>query len=282
MKTSSEIIDAINALERQFPVAQWCCGDVHLWPSYRVRLYGNAIDRMLLTQSQPQAWGRMGRLADRAARALWRVPLAAWRDRKANANWRTDAAAVFFSDGMSFTQLDGQWFDRIVDPVIQALAQRGLHSLKLTPMAEAHVPRQSPSRFVQPAIDRIKLLASRGRPKLHTPQWEAFAQAAEMAFGNPAPSREWLQVQAVKAAVIQQTLEQIPEEVRAQAAGVVEIQIRAQYAALEAQIPKFTTDEVTVHLAPGSRGAEIQKAIDALYENLGIEADAEDDGADGE
>ena len=85
------------------------------------------------------------------------------------------------------------------------------------------------------------------------------------------PNPEWLQVQAVKAAVIQQTLEQIPEEVRAQAAGVVEI-----------QIPKFTTDEVTVHLAPGSRGAEIQKAIDALYENLGIEADAEDDEADGE
>ena len=96
------------------------------------------------------------------------------------------------------------------------------------------------------------------------------------------PNPEWLQVQAVKAAVIQQTLEQIPEEVRAQAAGVVEIQIRAQYAALEAQIPKFTSDEVTVHLAPGSRGAEIQKAIDALYENLGIEADAEDDEADGE
>lgn len=198
MKTSSEIIDAINALERQFPVAEWCCGDVHLWPSYRLRLYGNAIERMLLTQSPPQALGRMGRLADRAARALWRVPLAAWRDRKANADWRADAAAVFFSDGMSFTPLDGQWFDRIVDPVMQAMGRRGLHSLKLTPLAEAHVPRQRPSRFVQLAIDRIKLLASRGRPELRTPQWEAFAQAAETAFGTPVPSREWLQVQAAR------------------------------------------------------------------------------------
>lgn len=198
MKTSSEIIGAINELERQFPVDEWCCGDVHLWPSYRFRLYGNAIDRMLLTQAPPQALGRVGRLADRAARALWRVPLAAWRDRKANADWCADAAAVFFSDGISFTPLDGQWFDRIVDPVMQAIGRLGLHSLKLTPQTEAHVPRQRPSRFVQPTIDRIKLLASRGRPELRTPQWEAFAQAADIAFGTPVPSREWLQVQAAR------------------------------------------------------------------------------------
>ena len=198
MKTSSEIIDALNTLERQFPVAQWRCGDVHLWPSYRLWLYGNAIDRLLLTQAPPQTLGRLGRLADRAARALWRVPLAAWRDRRANAPWSRKAEAVFFSDGVSFTPLNGQWFDRIVDPVMQALDRRGLHSLKLTPLAEAHVPRQYPSRFVQPAIDRIKLLASRQRPALETPHWEAFEQAAQAAFGAPVPAREWLQMQSAR------------------------------------------------------------------------------------
>jgi len=96
------------------------------------------------------------------------------------------------------------------------------------------------------------------------------------------PNPEWLRLQAIKVATIQQTLEQIPEEARGQAAMVIEYQVRAQYAALEAQTPKFSTDEVTVYLAPGSRGAEIQKAIDALYDSLGIEAEAEDDGADGE
>jgi hypothetical protein len=198
MKTSSEIIDTLNALERQFPVAQWRSGDIHLWPNYRLRLYGNAIDRLLLTQAPPQTLGRLGRLADRAARALWRVPLAAWRDRCANAPWRQDAEAVFFSDGVSFTPLNGQWVDRIVDPVMQALDRRGLRSLKLTPLAEAHVPRQRPSRFVQPSIDRLKLLASRSRPALETPQWEAFEKAAQVAFGAPVPSRDWLQMQTAR------------------------------------------------------------------------------------
>jgi hypothetical protein len=198
MKTSSEIIDALNTLERQFPVAQWRYSDMHLWPSYRLRLYGSAIDRLLLTQAPPQNLGRLGRLADRAARALWRVPLAAWRDRRANAPWSHSAEAVLFSDGVSFTPLNGQWFDRIVDPVMQALDRRGLHSLKLTPIAEAHVPRQRPSRFVQPSIDRIKLLASRQRPALETPQWDAFELAAQAAFGAPVPAREWLQMQAAR------------------------------------------------------------------------------------
>jgi len=88
---------------------------------------------------------------------------------------------------------------------------------------------------------------------------------------------EWDAIQAVKTAMIKQTLEQIPEEVREQARTVVEIQIRAQYAALEAKIPAFTTDTVVVYLAPGSRGAEIKKAIDALYDNLGIEDEEADD-----
>lgn len=91
------------------------------------------------------------------------------------------------------------------------------------------------------------------------------------------PNPEWIELQAVKAALIQQALEQIPEEMRVQAARVVELQIRAQYAALDAQIQKFDTDEVVVYLAPGRRGAEIQKAIDALYDSLGIEADEDED-----
>lgn len=199
MKTSSEIIDAINRLEQCFPVAAWRTDDVDLWPSYRMRLYGNAVNRLLLTQAPPKSLRRLGRVADRAARALWRVPLAAWKDRRANASWCSDTSAVFLSDGVSFTPFDGFWFDRIVDPVMQAMHSRGLHSLKLTPLVEVHVPRHQPSRFVQPTIDCIKLFATRGRPSLGLPQFDVFEQAARAAFGEgEVPTREWLQVQAAR------------------------------------------------------------------------------------
>lgn len=198
MRTSSEILDAINALEQSFPIASWRAGDIDLWPSYRFRLYGNAIDGLLLPQAPPSSIERLRRLTERAARALWRVPLAAWQDRSANAKLRGDTAAVFLSDGVSFMRLNDTWFDRVVDPVMQALDTRGLHGLKLTPRAEAHVPRLRPSCFVQPAIDRIKLLATRQRPLLHVPQFDAFEKAALGRFGPLTPSREWLQVQAAR------------------------------------------------------------------------------------
>ena len=198
MKTSADVIDAINRLERAYPVAAWRAGEVELWPSYRLRLYDAAIVNLLTTQAPPTSLGRWRSLADRAARALWRVPQAAWRDRGANASVRPGNSAVFFSDGVSFLRLADTWFDRVVDPVIQAFEARGLRSLKLTPLAEAHVPRHQPSWFVQPSIDRIKLLASLRRPELELPQFDTLAEAARVDFGNLVPTREWLQTQAAR------------------------------------------------------------------------------------
>ena len=198
MKTSSEVLDAINALERSFPISSWRAGDIDLWPSYRLRLYGNAIDGLLLEKGSLDSLERLRRLADRAARALWRVPLAAWRDRGAQAELRPNTAAVFLSDGASFTRLGDTWFDRVVDPVMQTLDERGLHGLKLTLLAEAHVPRHRPSCLVQPAIDRIKLLATGRRLPIDVPQFDALDRAARAAFGPQTPARGWLQMQAAR------------------------------------------------------------------------------------
>lgn len=198
MKTSADVIDAINRLETSFPVAAWRANDVEMWPSYRLRLYDAAVVKLLTAPSSASSLGRWHRLAERAARALWRVPQAAWRDRAANARVQPGHAAIFFSDGVSFLRLADTWFDRVIDPVMQAFETRGLRSLKLTPMAEAHVPRHQPSCFVQPSIDRIKLLASLRRPELDLPQFDRLAETARIDFGNLLPTRKWLQTQAAR------------------------------------------------------------------------------------
>jgi hypothetical protein len=198
MKTSSDVIDAINALERSFPVGSWCAGDIALWPVYRMRLYIGAVDGLLLSREAPNTLARLESLARRAGRSLLRVPLAAWRDRGANAQVSPGTAAVFFSDGLSFLRLADAWFDRVVDPVMQALKERGLRSLKLTPLSEAHVPRHWPSRLVQPAIDCVKLIAPYRRPILDLPQFDTLVAAARTMFETSVPSRDWLQTQAAR------------------------------------------------------------------------------------
>jgi hypothetical protein len=198
MKTASEALDAINELELRFPVAEWRAGDIDLWPAYRVRLYGNGLRAVLSNAASDGFVRRLLHLASRAGRALWRVPLARISDRTANATARAGIRAVFLSDGVSFVRLGRTWFDRVVDPVIEALQARGLQSLKLTPLTEAHVPRHMPSLFVQPTIDRIKLTASLRRTRLRTPEFDVFHAAARERFGDVVPSHDWLRLQAMR------------------------------------------------------------------------------------
>ncbi len=198
MKTSSEVLAAINELERGFPVQTWRANDIDLWPTYRIRLYTLATSAFLLSNAAVGWPERMRRLGERGARALWRVPLAALRDRSMNASVRAGNSAVFLSDGVSFTKLGGLWFDRIVDPLMLALDECGLASLKLTPLSEAHVPRQVPSRFVQPTIDRIKLFGMRGKVNPELVEFDAFLARARAIFGAQAPGRDWLVIQAAR------------------------------------------------------------------------------------
>ncbi len=198
MRTSSEVLLAINELERRFPVNAWCAGDIDLWPTYRVRLYTNVTSGFLLSERKTGSVGRIMQLGRRAFRMLLRVPLAAIRDHRNNASPMSGTTAVFLSDGMSFVQLSGQWFDRIVDPLIEMLDRRGLRSLKLTPLAEAHVPRYAPSRFVQPQIDRLKLLPPSKQITAYLPEFEQFLVAAREVFGSHAPDRGWLVNQALR------------------------------------------------------------------------------------
>jgi len=196
VKRSSDVLDAINALERRFPVHAWRAHDIDLWPVYRIGLYMSASMGLLSGEAQSSRLERLRQRAKRATRTLWRVPLASWRDRPMNARVKPGTAAIAFSDGVSFTLLDGKWFDRIVDPLTLALQSRGLRTLKLTPLDELHVPRAMPSRFIQPEIDRIKLLASSCTLNATLPEFDAFLAAAGKVFGVHAPARDWLTLRA--------------------------------------------------------------------------------------
>lgn len=196
MKSSSDVLAAINELEHRHPVQQWRAGDIDLWPLYRIRLYMN-VTLALLSQDPPVGpLVRRARLARRLWRAAWRPRAHAWRDRRMQADPHARAQAVCLSDGSSFALLDGRWHDRVMDPLILALERRGRRALKLTPGAEAHVPRAVPSRFVQPTIDRLMIQGGRRTVAVALPGFDEFAADATRRFGHHVQSREWLLQQA--------------------------------------------------------------------------------------
>lgn len=195
---NSDVFDAINSLEQRFPVQAWRSGDIDLWPTYRFRLYANALATVL--QQEPVRVRAPGvrELAARVSRALLRVPHAALRDWRRNASVHAGTEAVFFSDGVSFVKLEDAWFDRVIDPVMQALEGRGHRTLKLTPLSYLHIPRHVPSRFIQPAIDRIKVTATYRSAPTELPEFEKFQDATRQLLGDIAPTLQWLRVQAAR------------------------------------------------------------------------------------
>ena len=83
MRSASDVLDAINALELAFPVQRWHATDIDLWPIYRTRLFMNVTLAILSQKSSVRPAALLQRTVTRIARALWRVPAArAWRLRR--------------------------------------------------------------------------------------------------------------------------------------------------------------------------------------------------------
>jgi len=71
----------------------------------------------------------------------------------------------------------------------------------------------------------------------------------------------WYEVQQAKAALVEVTLAQIPEEAREQMRPLITVQVDAQFAALEASIEEYVVDADEVYVAP----PESDKALAAEY-----------------
>jgi hypothetical protein len=71
----------------------------------------------------------------------------------------------------------------------------------------------------------------------------------------------WYEVQQAKAALVEVTLSQIPDEAREQMRPLITVQVDAQFAALEASIDEYVVDVDEVYVAP----PESDKALAAEY-----------------
>ena len=85
---------------------------------------------------------------------------------------------------------------------------------------------------------------------------------------EPNPRRE--AISAMKVALVDQALAQVPAKQREEAQFSVELQVDAQFAALEATTPAFFVSEETVYLAPSSRDAQVAAEILKLRGMLGL------------
>ncbi len=150
---SSDVIDLINALEARYPVDQWSVGELRVWPLVRVRFYTALLAQGLVPEAAPGCFARLEQQASKRLRGLARYCRATLADRRRNASLHRHADVVFLSDGISYTNVQGLWYEKFCDPLIDRLEARGLTTLLLSPLQACYVPRRTPSVFIQPRLD---------------------------------------------------------------------------------------------------------------------------------
>jgi hypothetical protein len=102
-------------------------------------------------------------------------------------------------------------------------------------------------------------------------------------FVNP----KWDAIQYVKAGLIQQYLQNMPEETRDEQIMAISIQVEAQYASLESQTEKYVDEEVTKYISNPDNNPSIMAEYNKLRKALGmklekLEEESEKEVTDGE
>lgn len=150
----------INACEQRFPVHSWVIGEMHVWPLLRVNIFFRLLhavtkDAQPAAAQRKGAFGRLSQVRSLISHSL-EYGAAAWRDREHNAS--PDATdVVILGDNVSRVLINGVWYDRLCEPLIEVLAAKGIHCLHLEPNPVYRIPRNNESRFIYPALELVRL-----------------------------------------------------------------------------------------------------------------------------
>ncbi len=189
------MLEALDRVAERFPVEDWRADGLGAWPLFRYEIcttnFYMFTHRAQRAEPAPVTLGttRLAQLRE-AVRARRSVPRV---DRKDAPLWR-QRDALFFSDGVSFSKLAGEYVEKFCDPLLLRLEQeQGLTGVLVTPLNRALAPRQTPSVLVQPQLE-VALLAGAvsaraRRPVVSLPGYdEAKALLARIAPGLVVPS----------------------------------------------------------------------------------------------
>lgn len=157
---SSDMMKMLDHVESKFSLYDLRVKGAPLWPLLRIRWFFSEWTRLYAAQESTSVSGSkvakiwqqispwLRRLLDR--RLLLPV--------KAEGHHRVDL--VFFSDGISFTNLQGIWFERFCDPLIEQAKEIGLTSTLWSPVDIKNKPSNTFVFSFQPKIAMRTLMAA--------------------------------------------------------------------------------------------------------------------------
>lgn len=161
MMKSSDFIELINEIENKIPVDKWVINGISIWPLVRIQLYFDLFYGYVSDSSDGK--NKNLPVLQNLSRALKVIQGTAkyyygyFGDKSHNSRPNSPADVVFLSSGVNRLFLGDSWYDKFFDPLIEHLREMKRFPLMMELSHEYHVPRHSPSIFIQPHLDRIAI-----------------------------------------------------------------------------------------------------------------------------
>lgn len=142
-----DIKNIINTIERKYKVEEWVVDDIHIWPLIRITNYALLSSEILKSENKKKTNGYLEVLIT-WLKSFKLILL----DIKMQGRLE-QADVLFIGDGVSFTKINGLWYDKFCDPVIDYLKQKKIKYLNFEVGRLLFFPRYNKSIYNQSDLD---------------------------------------------------------------------------------------------------------------------------------
>ena len=151
-------MDFISEMENKYPVDEWEVKGIHIWPLLRILIASEILlqdskKELLAQPPREKVFPRAFRLIGSYC-AYWR---SFFQDFSKNASLKNNVNAIFLGNQLTRVLCNGQWYDRILDPIRDKLHNAGWTSVQFDFLSCFHIPRYNNSIFIQPQLDWLRI-----------------------------------------------------------------------------------------------------------------------------
>ena len=82
---------------------------------------------------------------------------------------------------------------------------------------------------------------------------------------------KWSQIQKVKGATVEQMMTSVDDDIAKEIRQVIELQVEAQYAVLEASTPPFLVEEKVTFIGDPDENSQLKSAYDKVLKSLDLQ-----------
>lgn len=146
----------LNEIETRYGVSEWSKLNFEIWPFLRIRLwYDLSLKALSINQETSIQHQTKVTLVIRVLMAPFRWLYHSLKDYKKNYFSIPSGDIFVLGDGVSFTKIDGKYFDKFSDSLDIILKSYNLKTVRADSTSTFHKPRYFSSYFIQPILDII-------------------------------------------------------------------------------------------------------------------------------